>query len=386
MGATRDGRITAVTGQLDVRGRRLPRLGGRRGGALHVRALRRPERADRRLRRGRQQAASDGLPGAGRAPGRLRGRVGRSTSSAEKLGHGPARVPAEERRRGGHATARRHGARRRSPSPRRSEAAMEHPHYTAPLGGPEPRPRRRLRLVAQLRPAHRRVTHRRQRRRHREPGLGLDRPPGHPDLASRCRRPRSSASTSSDVHPIVADTDSIGYTGATGGSRTTYATGIAAIEAAREAIAQMCERAAHRLGGRRRDGDLRRRRLHDERRSRSKRMTFKELARRLLMNTAGRSSSPASVDARARERASASRSSTSRWTRETGKVKVLRYTALQDVGQGDPPRARRGADPGRRRPGHRLGAVRGLPVRRRRAGCSTTASWTTSCRPRSTCR
>jgi CO/xanthine dehydrogenase Mo-binding subunit len=35
-----------------------------------------------------------------------------------------------------------------------------------------------------------------------------------------------------DVKPIVVDTDAIGYTGSTGGSRTTYDTGLAAIAAA----------------------------------------------------------------------------------------------------------------------------------------------------------
>jgi CO/xanthine dehydrogenase Mo-binding subunit len=47
-----------------------------------------------------------------------------------------------------------------------------------------------------------------------------------------------------DVHPAVVDTDSIGYTAVTGGSRTTFATGLAAVEAARDVERQMRERAA----------------------------------------------------------------------------------------------------------------------------------------------
>src|SRR5262249_9217387 len=47
-----------------------------------------------------------------------------------------------------------------------------------------------------------------------------------------------------DVNPSVADTDSIGYSFATGGSRTTFATGWAAYEAARDVMRQMKERAA----------------------------------------------------------------------------------------------------------------------------------------------
>ena len=47
-----------------------------------------------------------------------------------------------------------------------------------------------------------------------------------------------------DVRPTVVDTDSIGYTAVTGGSRTTYATGWAAYEAAQDVKRQMIERAA----------------------------------------------------------------------------------------------------------------------------------------------
>ena len=47
-----------------------------------------------------------------------------------------------------------------------------------------------------------------------------------------------------DVNPTVADTDSIGYTDSTGGSRTAYATGFAAYEAARSVVAEMRKRAS----------------------------------------------------------------------------------------------------------------------------------------------
>ena len=47
-----------------------------------------------------------------------------------------------------------------------------------------------------------------------------------------------------DVRPLVADTDSVGYTDVTGGSRTTFATGLAAYEAAQDAKRQLNERAA----------------------------------------------------------------------------------------------------------------------------------------------
>jgi CO/xanthine dehydrogenase Mo-binding subunit len=46
------------------------------------------------------------------------------------------------------------------------------------------------------------------------------------------------------VNPSVGDTGSVGYTFLTGGSRVTFATGIAVVEAARDVIRQACERAA----------------------------------------------------------------------------------------------------------------------------------------------
>src|ERR1700730_9265765 len=47
-----------------------------------------------------------------------------------------------------------------------------------------------------------------------------------------------------DVRPVVVDTDSVGYTAVTGGSRTTFATGWAAYEAAPDVVRQKKERAA----------------------------------------------------------------------------------------------------------------------------------------------
>jgi CO/xanthine dehydrogenase Mo-binding subunit len=47
-----------------------------------------------------------------------------------------------------------------------------------------------------------------------------------------------------DVRPMVADTDSVGHTDVTGGSRVTYATGMAVYNAAQDAVRQLKERAA----------------------------------------------------------------------------------------------------------------------------------------------
>ncbi len=47
-----------------------------------------------------------------------------------------------------------------------------------------------------------------------------------------------------EVRPMVADTDSIGYTDVTAGSRVTFATGMAVYNAAQDAVRQFKERAA----------------------------------------------------------------------------------------------------------------------------------------------
>jgi CO/xanthine dehydrogenase Mo-binding subunit len=46
------------------------------------------------------------------------------------------------------------------------------------------------------------------------------------------------------VRPIIGDTSALGYNFLTGGSRVTFSSGMAVIEAARDAIRQLCERAA----------------------------------------------------------------------------------------------------------------------------------------------
>ncbi len=51
--------------------------------------------------------------------------------------------------------------------------------------------------------------------------------------------------TAEQVIPTVVDTDSVGYTDVTGGSRVTFSTGIAAVEAAKDIQRQLVERAAH---------------------------------------------------------------------------------------------------------------------------------------------
>ena len=72
---------------------------------------------------------------------------------------------------------------------------------------------------------------------------------GSPDIGgSRASTAQMAAETLGiayeSVRPIIADTNSVGYTQATGGSRVTYATGRAVIDACKKVIAEMCARAA----------------------------------------------------------------------------------------------------------------------------------------------
>ncbi len=134
-----------------------------------------------------------------------------------------------------------------------------------------------------------------------------------------------------DVHPFIPSTDSIGFTATTGGSRTTYATGYAAWEAANKLIAEMSNRAAVLWGidasgvefdagkfSSSADPELS--------------ISFKDLAAR-IGDTGGPLSSTASVNLAAAGAGYAVNICDLEIDPETGKTDVIRYTAVQDVGK-----------------------------------------------------
>jgi CO/xanthine dehydrogenase Mo-binding subunit len=134
-----------------------------------------------------------------------------------------------------------------------------------------------------------------------------------------------------EIHSNVADTDSIGYTFTTGGSRTTFATGLAAINAADELLLQMSKRAALLWGVDvstvfYRDG------VFTTRADSVKRLAFKEVAAKLL-STGGPIYVTASIDPAGAGSAIATHIVDLEVDPETGKVTLLRYTAVQDVGK-----------------------------------------------------
>src|SRR5919198_294095 len=133
-----------------------------------------------------------------------------------------------------------------------------------------------------------------------------------------------------NAHPIVADTDSVGYTDVTGGSRTTFATGYAAVEAARDVVRQMSERAARLWKVEPQDVSFAAGVFHNAK-DPSARLTFKDVAAQL-----GRTGGPvvgrATVAPRGVGGAFATHIVDLQVDPETGKVTILRYTPVQDAG------------------------------------------------------
>ncbi|MCH7552938.1 MAG: molybdopterin-dependent oxidoreductase, partial [Chloroflexi bacterium] len=134
-----------------------------------------------------------------------------------------------------------------------------------------------------------------------------------------------------DVHPTVGDTDAVGWTSVTGGSRTAMSTGMAAINAALEVIDEMKQRAALIWETQAdqvefADG------VFTSVKNPQDRLTFKELAGRLAATggiiTVSAASNPTQVGP-----SFAGTIVDVQVDPETGKVDVLRATAVQDVGK-----------------------------------------------------
>jgi len=134
-----------------------------------------------------------------------------------------------------------------------------------------------------------------------------------------------------DVRPFVADTDSIGHTDVTGGSRTAFATGWATYEAAQDAVRQLKERAA-RLWEKKPEEVAFSNGQFTAQGDGVKPMTVKELAGRLA-RTGGPITGRATVNARGVGPAFAAALIDVEVDPQTGKVEILRATVAQDVGK-----------------------------------------------------
>jgi len=134
----------------------------------------------------------------------------------------------------------------------------------------------------------------------------------------------------SNLRPIVADTEHVAYNATTGGSRTTFATGMAVIEAAQDIVRQLKERAAavwnvtseqvdwldgvavNNAG----EGQL----------------TLAEICAE-ADKTGGQISGTGNISARGAGPSFAVHLCDVEVDRDTGKVDVIRYTAIQDAGK-----------------------------------------------------
>lgn len=134
--------------------------------------------------------------------------------------------------------------------------------------------------------------------------------------------------TAEEVHPQVVDTDSVGYTDVTGGSRVTFSTGLATHKAALDIQDQMIERAAELWGCQPDDiqVDAGTYVYNDHKR------TFKELAVE-LSSTGEAIVGRGAVNPQGSTNAFSANIVDVEVDPETGKAKILRFTTAQDAGK-----------------------------------------------------
>ena len=134
-----------------------------------------------------------------------------------------------------------------------------------------------------------------------------------------------------DVKPTVVDTDSIGYTFISGGSRTSFATGWAAIEAAEQVKQQLIARAAIIWDTSAEDVEYVDA-VIQHKSDPELRMTFKDLAKQLA-STGGSVTGTSNLEPSGEGNGYAVHLVDLDVDPATGKVDVVRYTAVQDAGK-----------------------------------------------------
>ena len=134
-----------------------------------------------------------------------------------------------------------------------------------------------------------------------------------------------------EVFPRIPDTDGVGYTGMTGGSRTTFATGWAAVNAANNLITELKNRLCIIW-----ETDKEEIRFEKgtffSKSDPELNMSFKELSRK-LDGTGGPVSAVGSVDLDSSSHGFAAHIVDLEIDSETGKTDIIKYTAVQDVGK-----------------------------------------------------
>ena len=134
------------------------------------------------------------------------------------------------------------------------------------------------------------------------------------------------------VRPLIGDTSTLGFTFLTGGSRVTFSSGLAVIEAARDMVRQLRERAAM-IWEIAVDQVI----WEDGRASTISGDRIRELSLAEIAKTAGKTGGPivgsAAINAQGAGPSFATHIVDVEVDRETGRATIVRYTAIQDAGK-----------------------------------------------------
>ena len=133
------------------------------------------------------------------------------------------------------------------------------------------------------------------------------------------------------IQPRMGDTDSIGFSEVSAGSRTTMATGIAVVKAAKDVIAQMCERAAILWSVPAEKVSFEQGMFRTGKSGTKQETSFAEVAAQ-LPQTGGPITGVGNVNVREWGGTFGAHIVDLEVDPETGQVTLLRYTAVQDVG------------------------------------------------------
>ncbi len=327
-GARRDGRLTAVQAELYFEAGAYP--GSSVGSAAYCMLA--PYDIPSGQVEGHDVVVNKPKVGPYRAPGAPQGAYAME-SVIDELANELGLDPLEFRLR----NAAREGAERIIGRPHRNIACAEvlrvaqaHPHYTAPLGGPN-----RGRGVAMGYWSNGGGRSSATLNVNDDGTLSLV--TGSVDL---CGTRTSLAMQAAETLELpldlfrssVGDTDAMGHSDSTGGSRTTNATGIAVIEAARDVLAQMKARAAQMWSVAAADVAYERGVFSATTSEGRQRLGFAELAGRAA-RLGGPVRGRGDVNVRGAGPSFAVHIVDVEVDPETGKVTILRYTAVQDVGR-----------------------------------------------------
>ena len=162
---------------------------------------------------------------------------------------------------------------------------------------------------------------------------------GTPDIgglrASLCIMAAEELGISYDsIRPIIADTGSLGYNFLTGGSRSTFSSGMATVAAAKQVIKEACARAAKLWeltpdAVTFEDGEIK---PAGDNAGKHKPMTIGDIAR-IAGKTGGPIVATSSLNAHGAAPSFGVHLADVEVDAETGKVSVVRYTAIQDAGR-----------------------------------------------------